>query len=967
MNSGLWLYSTIHRSPCRFIEETDLWGTTTCTVILPDNRIVSIPKLTLEPLTNENTEISPYYIRYIILAAKIAEVLELNTEKDGETTLLAPIESNVIPLPHQVTALKKAISDERIRYLLADEVGLGKTIEAGLILRELKLRGLIKRILIIAPKGLTEQWVSEMKTHFNEQFNILLPEDIQTIKKVAPSIEERVTGKPNSTHIQKETNPWTIFNQVIVPMDSVKPLEKRKGWSREKIFNYNKDRFEGLITAGWDLVIVDESHRLGGSTDLVARYKLGKGLSDSSPYLLLLSATPHQGKTESFFRLISLLDNKMFPDPESINRETVSRYVIRTIKRNAIDSDGNPLFKPRKTHIHPVNWSEKHNDQKELYEAVTEYIKIGYNEAIRVQKQYIGFLMVLMQRLVTSSTAAIEKTLERRLEILTGTPNQDSASRKQDQTSGNFDPEEYYDYDGQELLDTLIEIKDSGFYKEYNNVAELLHRARTCRQKGPDAKAEELLNLVQSLKIEEKDPNLKVLIFTEFIPTQEMLSQLLTDHGFNVEILNGKMSLDERNLAQKKFMQDAQFLISTDAGGEGLNLQFCHVVINYDIPWNPMRLEQRIGRVDRIGQEKPVKAINFIFENSIEFRVREVLEEKLSIIYEEFGVDKTGDVLDSAIAGEIFEDLFIEAITDPDTIESSVDKAVSKIEAELVDIQRSMISTISDTPDIQLTKKAADHPFSYWLEMMTISYLHANNGTAKKLLDSWDLTWPDGTEYKNAVFTDFSKTQITGQMIMTPEEEHIMEIITNIPEYTPDTPVPMIKIPDLPGDLKGCWGLFEIGFTYEKEAENLETLRFIPAKKRKYLPVFISEDNIQYRQTAFFIWDCLTAKFYDSTHLSDVTSSKRIYEKLISEARTIGESVFSDLKDEHMQQIQKEKYRAEIFFSSRKRAIDKIGLPQVRNFRQKELQSGAELWERQIKKAELIIPNLKPLIIIQIT
>jgi len=227
--------------------------------------------------------------------------------------------------------------------------------------------------------------------------------------------------------------------------------------------------------------------------------------------------------------------------------------------------------------------------------------------------------------------------------------------------------------------------------------------------------------------------------------------------------------------------------------------------------------------------------------------------------------------------------------------------------------------------------------------------------------------WSDGTEYKNAVFNNFSNTQISGQTVLTPEEEHIIEIITNIPEYIPDTPVPMIKISDLPGDLKGCWGLFEIGFTYEKETEDLESLRFIPAKKKKYLPVFISEDNIQYRQTAFFIWNCLTAKFYDSTHLTDLTSSKRIYEKLISEVRTIGESVFNDLKDEHMQQIQKEKYRAEIFFSSRKRAIDKIGLPQVRNFREKEIHSEEELWERQIKTAELIIPNLKPLIIIQIT
>ena len=968
MKPGEWLYSITHKSPCRLLEENELWGNITCKIILSEkDRVVTVPKSTLKLLTDENTEISTYYLRYVALAAKIAEILEGNPDSEGEKTLLAPIESNVIPLPHQLTALKKAISDERVRYLLADEVGLGKTIEAGLILRELKLRGLIKRILVITPKGLTEQWASEMKTHFNENFHILLPEDIQTLKKVAPSIEEKFLGEVNPKIFPKEINPWTVFNQVIVPMDSVKPLDKRKGWSRERIISYNKDRYEDLITAGWDLIIVDESHRLGGSTDLIARYKLGKGLSESSPYLLLLSATPHQGKTESFFRLISLLDKKMFPDPDIITREAVSKYVIRTVKRNAIDSDGNPLFKPRYTQLYPVKWSEKHRDQEELYDAVTEYIKIGYNEAIKEKKQYIGFLMVLMQRLVTSSTAAIEKTLERRLDVLAADLNQNNINLKKEYSLNLFNPEEFYDYNGQELLDGLVEIKEAGPGNEYNKVKDLLKLVKDCRQNGPDVKAEELIDLIQRLRIEEKDPDLKILIFTEFIPTQEMLRQFLEDRGFKVEILNGKMSLEERNMAQDKFMQSAQFLISTDAGGEGLNLQFCHVVINYDIPWNPMRLEQRIGRVDRIGQEKTVKAINFTFENSIEFRVREVLEEKLAIIYEEFGVDKTGDVLDSAVAGEIFEDLFIETITDPEKIESSVDKAVSKIEAELEDVRKnSIIAGISDIPDIEISRKAGDHPFSYWLEMMTISYLRSRNGITEKKLDTWDLTWPDGTEYKNAVFTDFYKTQIPGQTVLSPEENHIMEIISNIPEYIPENPVPKIQILDLPEDLKGCWGLFEISFSYEKEPEYIESLRFIPAKKKKYIPIFLSEDNVNYRQTAYFIWDCLMSKYYNSTNLSEKTASKQIAEYLIQEARNTGESIFNDLKEEHIQQIKMEKIRAKTSFSSRKRAIEKIGLPEVRNYRLKELQKEEEIWQKQIETAELIIPNLKPLIILKI-
>jgi len=968
MKPGEWLYSTTHKSPCRIIEETELWGNITCKVILPDkNNIVVVPKSTLRPLSSENAQISTYYLRYVALAAKIADILEGNPDSEGKKILLAPIESNVIPLPHQLTALKRAVSDERVRYLLADEVGLGKTIEAGLIMRELKLRGLIKRILIIAPKGLTEQWASEMKTHFNENFSILLPEDIRTLKKVAPSIEDKFSGEINPGLFQKDINPWTVFNQVISPMDSVKPLDKRKGWSKERISNYNKDRYEDLITAGWDLIIIDESHRLGGSTDLVARYKLGRGLAESSPYLLLLSATPHQGKTESFFRLISLLDQKMFPDPESISREKVSRYVIRTVKRNAIDYDGNPLFKPRHTQLYPVKWSEQHKDQEELYDAVTEYIKIGYNEAISEKKQYIGFLMVLMQRLVTSSTAAIEKTLERRLEVLSEGETVNFTSSRMNNSTDSQISEEFYDLNGQELLDVVIESKEKTQGNEFGKVKELLKLARDCRQKSPDVKAEELVDLIYKLRTDEKDPDLKILIFTEFIPTQDMLNKFLTDRGFKVEILNGRMSLEERNQAQDKFMQSAQFLISTDAGGEGLNLQFCHVVINYDIPWNPMRLEQRIGRVDRIGQTHIVKAVNFSFENSVEFRVREVLEEKLALIYEEFGVDKTGDVLDSAIAGEIFEDLFIETIKNPETIESSVSEAVSKIEEEIEDIRKnSIIGSISDTPDIEMSKKAGEHPFSYWLEKMTISYLLSHNGIVKQHLDSWNITWPDGTEYLNAVFTDLNKIQKSGQIILTPEENHIFSIISGIPEYITGNPVPEIIIPDLPGDLTGYWGLFEISFSYEKEEDSIESLRFIPSKKKKYLPVFLSEENIGYRQTAYFIWDCLMSKYYNTTNISESTASKQIIEKIIQEAKLSGETIFNELKEEHKQQIQTEKMRAETSFSARTGAIGKIGLPEVRNYRLRELQKEEELWKKQIDSAELIIPNLKPLIILKI-
>ena len=217
-------------------------------------------------------------ITYAVAAARIADALT-------QDVLLAPLEAGVIPLPHQLHALTRAVTGDRVRYLLADEVGLGKTIEAGLIFRELKLRGLVKRVLVVAPKGLVTQWVQEMQTHFGEEFRLLTPSEF--------SLWRNLTGAENV---------WRQFDQVVCPVDSIKPVERRRGWSREKLEAHNQERLGDLIDAGWDLIICDEAHRLGGSTEQVARYRLGKALAEAAPYLLLLSATPHQGKTAGFQR-----------------------------------------------------------------------------------------------------------------------------------------------------------------------------------------------------------------------------------------------------------------------------------------------------------------------------------------------------------------------------------------------------------------------------------------------------------------------------------------------------------------------------------------------------------------------------------------------------------------------------------------------------------------------------------------
>ena len=741
----VWEFSTVHNSVCKVIEEQTLWGQTVCRVWLPNqDAVVRMRRSALRPLNADvQPEIETGRVAYVAAAAKVAEVLEGSTSATDGDVLLAPMESNVIPLPHQIHALSRAISGDRVRYLLADEVGLGKTIEAGLVMRELKLRGLVRRTLVVSPKGIATQWVAEMQTHFNEQFQLVLGDDISTLQRLAPGTDDR-----NSA--------WSMFDQVIVSLDSVKPKDKRRGWPAVRVAEYNRNRFEDLITAGWDLVVVDEAHRLAGSTDQVARYKLGKGLAEAAPYVLLLSATPHQGKTDAFHRLMNLLDDDAFPNMDSVSRDRIAPYVIRTEKRKAIDADGKPLFKPRRTQMAPVAWESRHHLQQLLYEAVTDYVREGYNQALREKKRHIGFLMILMQRLVVSSTRAIRTTLERRLAALKDGEQQASLRLVELENGGDGSEnlDELYDMDGQELLDELLKSHMSALQSEGSHVETLLHAAVHCEQAGPDAKAEALIEWIYQLQAEENEPDLMVLIFTEFVPTQEMLKEFLEARGISATTLNGSMDMEERKQAQDAFRTSHRVLVSTDAGGEGLNLQFAHVIINYDIPWNPMRLEQRIGRVDRIGQPKTVRAINFVFEDSVEFRVREVLEQKLSVIFDEFGIDKTGDVLDSAQAGELFEDVFASAILNPDGIETSVDYTVARIRDEIQQVRESSaIYGISEEPDVQTAERLRSHPLSHWVERMTVGFLNSHGGVANRKRSWWDLNWPDGQEHRKCVFS----------------------------------------------------------------------------------------------------------------------------------------------------------------------------------------------------------------------
>ena len=938
IDANSWYYSPDHGQLCQVIEAQTLWGETTCRVWLPGrDSVVRIPASRLKSLESAGTG-SPDDIAYIAAAARVADALT-------QDVLLAPIESSVIPLPHQIRALSRAIANDRVRYLLADEVGLGKTIEAGLIMRELKLRGLVKRTLVIAPKGLVSQWVSEMRFHFGETFQLVLPEDIKTLKRIAPS-----SGPESGNHDPEAlpANAWQMFSQVVVPMDSVKPLDKRRGWSAAQVSEHNRERFEDLISAGWDLVIVDEAHRLGGSTDQVARFKLGQGLSEAAPYFLMLSATPHQGKTDAFHRLVSLIDAQEFPDISSVTRERVQPHVIRTEKRRAIDADGKPLFKPRRTQLGPVSWEERHRNQQLLYEAVTEYVREGYNQAMREKRSYIGFLMILMQRLVVSSTSAIRTTLERRLEAL-------AAPQEQLTLFPLTSEEEWADLDGQEQIDVLLRTRLKALKNERAEVKLLLEAAARCEQIGPDAKAEALLDWLYRLQSEESDPELKALVFTEFVPTQEMLRRFLTERGFSVVCLNGSMDMEERKRVQDAFAKDVRILISTDAGGEGLNLQFCHVVINYDIPWNPMRLEQRIGRVDRIGQAHAVRAVNFVFEGSVEHRVREVLEQKLAVIFEEFGIDKTGDVLDSAQAGHMFDEMYVEAILNPEKVEDSVESVVARLQEQAREA-RTTASVLGATEDLEPgeAQRLLTHPLPHWVERMTVSYLKAHGGQAERRSQSWNLTWPDGETYENVVFTGKEAERLPAARHLTLEEPKVRGLAMRLPRFAPGQPVPIVSIPGLSEEVQGVWSLWRIA---------IATMEW---NRRRIMPLFLADNGMVYMPTARHAWDQLLAASTKVRSVLDAEVSQAAFAKLQSAAEEHGKPIYEALVQEHRGRIAREREKADYAFAARRKTIERIGLPQVRNYRLNLLSQEERSFQEQLDQKAHAYPEMVPLLVIRV-
>ncbi len=919
-----WCWHTRQATPCRVVERLALWGDAAYRVWLPaKDTVLRARAADLAVLSSVRPTVEQ--ILHATAAAKLQDALEDNL-------LLAPIQSSVIPLPHQLYALNRAVGQDRIRYLLADEVGLGKTIEAGLVLRELKLRGRAKRILVVAPKGLVRQWQAEMRQHFGEPLHFVDPSSLGALRQ----------WRGDSA----EDNAWRMHDQVICALDSVKPLESRRGWSLDQIQTYNRERFEDLVSAAWDLVIIDEAHRMGGSTEQVARYKLGAALAEASPYLLLLSATPHQGKTDQFMRLMQLLDRDAFPDEGSVSRERVQPFVIRTEKRAAINAEGQALFRPRLTRLHAVAWQARHAAQQQLYEAVTDYVRHGYNQALAAKQRHVGFLMILMQRLVTSSTAAIRATLEKRQAAL-DTP------QTQPRLFDTLSAEDWADLDGEAQVDLALQA--NGLELEKSEVETLLALARSTEAAGTDAKAESLLELIYKLQQDEGDPALKVLVFTEFVPTQAMLADYLESRGFTVATLNGGMDMEARTRTLQTFAGDARVLISTDAGGEGLNLQFCHVIVNFDMPWNPMRIEQRIGRVDRIGQKHVVRALNFVLEDTVEHRVRQVLEEKLAVIAEEFGVDKAADVMDSAEVEPVFDELFVQSLQHPEAIERECDSVVSQLRTTLAESNRnSDLLAVPHDLDADQARKWRDHPAQFWLERAVVNGLAIRGGSATQDGNLWHVRWADGAETPQACFDARAAGENPAAEWLTMEDPRARAIIGDVPRFVAGQPLPVIRVTGLPDSVNGIWSLWEIG------------LAAPGANRKRFLPVFINDEGRPFVPTAKRVWDLLLTETVSVQSVADAEASVGWFEASFAVAGAQGEALFAALADEHRARIKEERDRATYAFDVRNQAIGRIGLPAVRQFRRRRLQSEHEARLAALDDMKSSVPELNAVAMVRI-
>lgn len=565
---------------------------------------------------------------------------------------LAVHTSSIEPLPHQISAVyQEMLPRLPLRYILADDPGAGKTIMTGLFIKELIARGDLKRCLIVTPGNLSEQWQDELYRKFHLRFEILTND----------RIESTVSG-----------NIFTEIPFCIARLDKL---------ARNELLQ------EKLKITDWDLIVCDEAHKMsatvwGGEIKYTKRFNLGRLLSDITRNFLLLTATPHNGKSEDFQLFLSLIDPDRFEGATRSSNHTidVSDVMRRLVKEELLKFDGTPLFPERRAYT--VNYDLSPQEAK-LYNEVTEYVQEEFNRADKLnneRKTTVGFALTILQRRLASSPEAIYQSLRRRRERLEHILAEEKMGRRSGDYSQKFNFSNDYDeddYTAAELEDVEENVADrasaantiSEMEAEIRTLKRLEQMANAVRMSGEDRKWDELSRLLQDEKNMFSPEGLreKLIIFTEHRDTLRYLSDKIRNlfgSDESVVTIHGGMLRDERRKVEELFKQDkgVRILIATDAAGEGINLQRAHLMVNYDLPWNPNRLEQRFGRIHRIGQTEVCHLWNLVSKETREGMVFQRLFEKLEEEREALG-GKVFDILGKmTFDNRPLRDLLIEAV-----------------------------------------------------------------------------------------------------------------------------------------------------------------------------------------------------------------------------------------------------------------------------------------------------------------
>ena len=580
--------------------------------------------------------------------------------------------ARVDPLPHQLEAVYDYfIKAPRIRFLLADDPGAGKTIMAGLLLKELKVRGLVKRVLIVTPANLTFQWQREMKDKFREQFEIMRGAVLRA---------------------NYGLNPWQDKDQVITSISWVSRVDDAK---------------ESLLRSHWDLVIVDEAHKMSAysSDRKTLAYQLGETLSQMTDHYLFMTATPHKGDPENFCLFLKLLDQDVYGNvkslEEAMKRQSAPFYLRRT--KEALVTFPDPetgeikkLFTKRNvsTSAFPID-----SDEWDFYDALTRYVE---DQSIKAQAanattgRAVGFTMAMLQRRFASSVFAVRRSLERmkdKREKILENPEayrQEQINKKLPDDFDDLTEEEQMEIIGQ-LEDAVASIDPAALREEILELAKLIDQAKHLESREVESKLRKLKEVITEHGAF-KDSSMKLLIFTEHKDTLTYLLEKLADWGLTTTQIHGGMKIGDRDTpgtriyAERDFRESAQIMVATEAAGEGINLQFCWFMINYDIPWNPIRLEQRMGRIHRYGQEKDCLIVNFVAENTREGRVFHKLFERLEQIEKDLDPAHTGKVFN--VLGDVFPSNMLEKMLRDMYLRNQTEQTITDRIVQEVDANR---------------------------------------------------------------------------------------------------------------------------------------------------------------------------------------------------------------------------------------------------------------------------------------